>query len=153
MRYSSDFRHISLYGDTASGIAPVICYESVFGEFLNEYIHKGAGAIAVITNDGWWGNTPGYKQHLVYGRLRAIETGRWIMRSANTGISCFINNRGDIIKPTNWWEPAVIKHTIPSTIDSTFYVDHGDYIGKTAVLAFGLFLLLVISKRIFRKFS
>ncbi len=93
-------------------IAPVICYESVYGEYMTDYIKNGANFIFVITNDGWWGNTPGYKQHLSFSRLRAIETRRSIARSANTGISCFINQRGDLIKPTSWWKKDAIKSTI-----------------------------------------
>ena len=88
-------------------IAPVICYESVFGEYVTQYVKKGAGLIFIITNDGWWRNTPGYKQHFSFARLRAIETRRSIARAANTGISCFINQRGDVVQPTSWWEKVV----------------------------------------------
>src|SRR5207247_2436074 len=77
-------------------IAPAICYESIYGDFLSAYIRNGAEFIAVITNDGWWGDTPGYIQHENYARLAAIEFRRDIARSANTGISCFINQKGDI---------------------------------------------------------
>ncbi len=77
-------------------VAPVICYESVFGGYVAKYVQKGAGLIFIITNDGWWKNTPGYKQHFSFARLRAIETRRSIARAANTGISCFINQRGDV---------------------------------------------------------
>ena len=66
-------------------VAPVICYESIFGEYVGEYIRNGAALIFIITNDGWWRDTPGYKQHLIYGGLRAIETRRSIARSANFG--------------------------------------------------------------------
>src|SRR6185369_4078561 len=76
-------------------IAPAICYESIYGGFMSGYIRNGAELIFVITNDGWWGNTPGYRQHKDYGRLLAIEFRKSIARSANTGISCFINQRGD----------------------------------------------------------
>jgi apolipoprotein N-acyltransferase len=83
------------------GVGPVICFESIYGDFIRGYIHKGADFLAIITNDGWWGNTPGHKQHLAYASLRAIETRRSIARSANTGISGFINQRGDLLYPTN----------------------------------------------------
>ena len=74
--------------------APIICYESIFGDYITEYVRKGANILTIITNDGWWGNTPGYKQHMNYARLRAIETRKWVARSANTGISCFIDPVG-----------------------------------------------------------
>jgi len=69
-------------------IAPIICYESVFGEFVTDYVKKGAQALFIITNDGWWKNTNGYKQHLYFASLRAIETRRQVVRAANTGVSC-----------------------------------------------------------------
>jgi apolipoprotein N-acyltransferase len=123
-------------------VAPAICYESVFGEFMGAYIRNGARLIFIITNDGWWGDTPGYQQHLVYGRLRAIETRRCIARSANTGISCFINEKGDIQQATSWWQSAVISANLSMNTNLTFYVKHGDYIGRMSVWCLGALLLL-----------
>lgn len=132
--------------DHSTVVAPVVCYESIYGEYVSEYIRNGANFIAIITNDGWWGDTPGYKQHLKYGRLRAIETRRWIARSANTGISCFINPRGEIQQATKWWEPAVISQRIQINNATTFYTKHGDYIARAALcisIALLLFSLLL----------
>jgi apolipoprotein N-acyltransferase len=126
-------------------IAPVICYESVYGEFLNRFIQNGANVIFVITNDGWWGNTAGHRQHMLFSVIRAIETRRSIARSANTGISCFINQRGDISQRTAYWVPAVIREKINTNDKITFYVKYGDYIGRIFILVAGLFLLLTIS--------
>ena len=92
-------------------VATIICYESVYGEFVTEFVKKGAELIFIITNDGWWGNTPGHKQHFIYSKLRAIETRRSIARSANTGISCFINQRGDVFQKTEYWKPAPSTQT------------------------------------------
>jgi len=111
-------------------IGTLICYESIYGEFVTDYLKKGANILLVITNDGWWGNTPGYKQHLTYSSLRAIETRRSFARSANTGISCFINQKGEILQATNWWEPAVIKGVINSNEEITYYVKHGNFISR-----------------------
>ena len=85
---------------TRFGVA--ICYESIYGEYFTEFIRNGAQLMFVITNDGWWGDTPGYRQHFSYARLRAIETRRSIARSANTGISGFINARGDVGETLGW---------------------------------------------------
>jgi apolipoprotein N-acyltransferase len=128
------------------GIAPVICFESIYGDFVTGYIHKGADFLAIITNDGWWGNTPGHKQHLAYASLRAIETRRSIARSANTGISGFINQRGDILYPTEYWVPDVVNATIRSNQGITFYVKHGDYLGRIASFIAPLLLLSVLVK-------
>jgi len=98
-------------------------------------VRKGAEFICIITNDGWWGNTEGYMQHCAYASLRAIETRRAIARSANTGISCFIDATGQRSQATDWWEPAVIKGKIKPDSILTFYVRFGDYIGWLALLA------------------
>lgn len=137
-------------------IAPAVCYESIYGEFMAEYVRNGANIIVVITNDGWWGNTAGYKQHENYARLRAIETRRWIVRSANTGISCFIDVHGNIINPQGWDKTASIKLSVPDSSNKslTFYTIHGDYIFRSAVwitiLLVILDLYMIIKQRFFR---
>lgn len=127
-------------------VASVICYESVYGEFVNRFINNGANVIFVITNDGWWGNTAGHRQHLLFSRLRAIETRRSVARSANTGISCFINQRGDISQATQYWVPATIKSVINLNDKVTFYVRYGDYIARVFLLVAALMFLLTISQ-------
>jgi apolipoprotein N-acyltransferase len=127
--------------------APVVCYESVYGEYVTEYVKNGADFISIITNDGWWGDTPGYKQHLKYGRLRAIETRRWIARSANTGISCFISPKGEIQQATNYWVPAVISQKIYLNKKMTFYTRFGDYIARAALcISIAMLLYALILK-------
>jgi apolipoprotein N-acyltransferase len=118
------------YSQSGIGAAPVICFDSIYGEWVAQSVHKGAQFIAIITNDGWWENTSGKDQHLDYAKLRAIETRRWVCRSANTGISAFINQRGDIVKQTKWWTRTAIKQDINLNSDLTFYTLYGDYIPK-----------------------
>lgn len=135
--------------DNAGRNLPVgcaVCYESVFGEYYTGYIRKGAKAMAIITNDAWWGDTPGCRQHLSYASLRAIETRRAIARCANTGISAIISPSGAITQPTPWWEPAVIKGHIPLRSDVTFFVSHGDITGRICNFVF-LLLLLALGVR------
>jgi apolipoprotein N-acyltransferase len=132
-------------------IGCAVCYESVYGEYCTDYIRKGARALAVITNDAWWGNTPGYRQHLSYSSLRAIETRRAIARCANTGISAIISPSGEINQPTPWWEPAVIKGNIPLQDDVTFYVAHGDITGRICTFLFLLLLAALGVQLITRK--
>jgi apolipoprotein N-acyltransferase len=122
-------------------IGTAVCYESIYGEFMSRYVHNGADLIAIITNDGWWGNTPGYRQHLNYARLRAIETRRWIVRSANTGVSCVIDPGGDIIDPQPWAREAAMKAPVPALGgQQTFYVRHGDWLSKLALVLTIFFL-------------
>ena len=127
--------------DEVIPVGCAVCYESVYGEYYTGYVKKGARAMAIITNDAWWGDTPGYKQHLSYASLRAIETRRAIARCANTGISAIISPSGEIIQPTPWWEPAVIKGEIPLRDDITFFVAHGDITGRICSFIFCLLLL------------
>jgi apolipoprotein N-acyltransferase len=123
-------------------IAPSICYESVYGEYMGGFIQKGAQLVFIITNDGWWQNSPGHRQHASYARLRAIEARRSVARSANTGISCFINQRGDVLQATPYWQTAAIKQTLNANSTLTFYTKHGDYI---ALLCTVLLLPLLIT--------
>jgi apolipoprotein N-acyltransferase len=113
-------------------ITPAVCYESIYGEFLSEFSRNGADLIAIITNDGWWGNTPGHLQHRDYARLRAIETSHWVVRSANTGISCVIDPHGRITQSLPWDTAGVIKTSVPPTPELTFYAQYGDCLSKLA---------------------
>lgn len=132
-------------------IGCAVCYESVYGEYYTDYIRKGAQAMTIITNDAWWGNTPGYRQHLSYASLRAIETRRAIARCANTGISAIISPSGEITQPTPWWEPAVIEGYIPLRDDITFFVEHGDIIGRVCSFIFCLLLLALAVRFVTRR--
>lgn len=124
-----------------------ICYESVYGEFCTDYIRKGARAMVIITNDAWWGDTPGYRQHLSYASLRAIELGRDIARCGNTGISAFINSRGDIVKAGPWWEACSLEGSVALRDGETFFVRYGDICGRICtMLAVLLFLALAVRK-------
>ena len=128
-----------------------VCYESIYGEYYTDYIRKGARAMTIITNDAWWGNTPGYRQHLSYASLRAIETRRAIARCANTGISAIISPSGKILKPTPWWEQASIRSYIPLRDDLTFFVTHGDITGRICSFLFCLLLLALVVRFITKR--
>ena len=137
--------------DSSIPIGCAVCYESVYGEYYTDYIRKGAKAMTIITNDAWWGNTPGYRQHLSYASLRAIETRRAIARCANTGISAIISPSGKIHQPTPWWEPAVIEGSIPLRNDITFFVSHGDITGRVCTFIFLLMLLALAVQSVTRR--
>lgn len=125
------------------GISPAICYESIYGDVNAEFVLNGAEILGVITNDGWWGDSPGYKQHISYSSLRAIETRKWVARCANTGISAFVSPEGEIVQNSEWWvEDALIAKVYPNQI-LTFYVKHGDYLGRLA--SFLSVLLLIFT--------
>ena len=117
-----------------------ICYESVYGNYCRGYIKAGARLLTVITNDAWWGDTPGYKQHLSYASLRAIETRRDIARCANTGISALIDQRGRIVAKTDWWQSDTLSGRVNLSDRQTFFVRFGDIPGRLAILVFLLLL-------------
>lgn len=146
---------ISLFHVKVDGMRPIpvgcaVCYESIYGEYYSGYIRKGAQAMTVITNDAWWGDTPGYVQHLSYSCLRAIETRRAIARCANTGISAIIGPSGKIIEKTQWWEPAVMTGSLPLSGQMTFFVTHGDIAGRVCTFVFCM-LLLALAVRLVLK--
>ncbi len=128
-----------------AGVA--ICYESIFGEYFTEYTRNGAEVALIITNDGWWKDTPGYKQHFSFARLRAIENRRSIGRSANTGISGFIDQRGDVVSRTGWDERVTRTGVVNGNRKLTFYVRYGDLIGRIALYTVLLCLLYYLAYR------
>ena len=131
------------FSSKTARVAPLICYESVYGSFTTNYINPfGAQVLFVLTNDGWWDNSLGHIQHMHFSRLRAIETRRYVVRSANTGISCFINSRGDILSQTQYDEAVALKGTIQLDDRITFYVRYKDLIARIALL---LTCILILS--------
>jgi apolipoprotein N-acyltransferase len=139
---TQDQREVFSSANDSVKVAPVICYESVFGDYVTDYVKMGAGLLFVITNDGWWGNTPGHRQHNSFSSIRAIETRRSVARSANTGVSSFINQRGDVLQKLDWWKRGVIVEKLNVNTKLTFFTKHGDYIGR---LAFFIGLFLIVS--------
>ena len=133
-------------------IGTAICYESVFGDFFREWALNGANVMSVITNDGWWKDTPGHKQHLNYARLRAIENRRSIARSANTGISAFINQRGDILQQAGWWKKGYLAGTLNLNEEKTIFTVHGDIIGRLSRFLAFLFLLMGFARKLGKKY-
>ena len=122
-------------------IGAPICYESIFGELFSNFVKNGAQLMCVITNDAWWGNTPGHKQHFEMCALRAIESRRYIMRAANTGISAFFDPLGNAYQKTKYETQTAIAQTVYLNDKMTFYTKHGDYLARIMVGVAGLALL------------
>ncbi|WP_108807586.1 apolipoprotein N-acyltransferase [Aquimarina spinulae] len=134
------------------GVGTLICYESIYGEFATGYIRNNASFLAIITNDAWWGNTQGHRQHLSYARLRAIETRRSIARSANTGISAIINQTGNIVAKLDYEKQGALKGTLVTNDKITFYAKAGNYLARVAIfLSIFIFLFSVTRRK--RKMS
>ena len=149
---SQEYRDAFVSPIDSTRVGPVICWESVFGEYVTDYVSDaGANFIFIITNDGWWKNTAGYRQHNSFARLRAIENRRSVARSANTGISSLIDQRGVELARIGWWERSGIRGTLNKNDKLTFYVKHGDYLGRIAVLLTVILLLYSFVSRYIKK--
>jgi apolipoprotein N-acyltransferase len=149
---TQEFRETFASPQDGTRVGPVICWESVFGEYVSDYVgDAGANFLFIITNDGWWNDTPGHKQHNSFARLRAIETRRSVARSANTGISSLIDQRGVELARIGWWKRSGLRGTLNKNDTITFYVKHGDYLGRIAVLLTVILLLYSFVSRYIRK--
>ncbi|MBQ7253513.1 MAG: apolipoprotein N-acyltransferase [Bacteroidales bacterium] len=146
---SDDVHNLTSKEGTDVGV--MICYESIYGEYYRRTANYGAQFTAVITNDGWWGDTPGYRQHFRFAKLRAIETRRDVVHVANTGISGFINQRGDVIQRTGWWEPVAIRNTVNLNNKKTCYTEYGDVTGRLCSFMFLLLLIALLARRLTSK--
>ena len=144
MKTTQENREVLWLNDSL-GTAPIICYESVYGEYVTGYVQNEADFLSIITNDAWWGDTQGHQQHLSYAKLRAVETRRYVARSANTGISAIINSYGDIVDKLGYEKQGTITGKIGLNSDKTFYVKYGDYLARIAqFLALFIFLFSVV---------
>lgn len=133
-------------------VAPLVCYESIFGEFVSEFVKNGANFISVSTNDSWWGNTQGHKQFLEYAKLRAIENRRDVVRAANSGISAFINQRGDVVKSLPYDKKGFLRGEVHLNSELTPYTKSGDVVGRIALILVGImtafyFMSLILKKK------
>lgn len=129
-------------------LAPLICYESVYGEFTAEYVQNGANFLAIMTNDSWWGVSEGHRQLLSYARLRAIETRREIARSANSGISAHINSRGDIVSDTFYGDQTTLSAQVTLLEEITFYTRTGDLLSRISLFVLGFLIFYTLISKI-----
>lgn len=126
-------------------MATMICYESVYGEYSTKYVTEGgAMALGIMTIDGWWDQTAGHLQHMYLGAIRAIELRKDIARSAITGISGFIDQRGVVWKRSNYEEAVAMREEILFNRERTFYMQWGDMIGRLSVFFMGLSLVYAL---------
>ena len=127
---------LSIFFDGTSSVCPLICFEQDFGRHASK--GNSGNFLAIGTNDGWWNNSNGHRQHFEFARLRAIENRKWVARAANTGISGFIDPEGNVIgNLLNWDEKGAITQEISLQKTSTFYAQWGDVL----VVALGMVLL------------
>jgi apolipoprotein N-acyltransferase len=126
-------------------LAPLICFESAYGAYTSQRVEDYAGFIVLITNDGWWSSPGGYRQHLAYARLRAIESRRYVVRAANTGVSAIIDPNGKIVKQMGYDTIGAFTANISVMHKLTFYSVYGDFIGIISlIISFNILLYVAI---------
>ena len=139
----------TLFSNDGVMIGPAICYEGLYGGYFLGFARQGAEVMALISNDGWWGNTPGHKRLFDFCRLRAIETRRAIARSANTGISGFISPTGKTIgERLTWEEEGVLTAEVELRSEKTIYTLYGDWIARIASYVAVLAIMYYVAYRI-----
>lgn len=139
------------FAHAGTKVGPAICYEGLYGDFFGDFARNGAQAMFIISNDGWWGDTPGYRHLFSISRLRAVEHRRAIARAANTGISGFIDPRGDVAETLGWDRRGVLTDTLRLNASETFYTRYGDYLGRIAQYVMLLCLLYYVAYRVRKK--
>ena len=123
----------------------------MYGELVGNFVKNGADVLCVITNDSWWDNSPGHRQHFEMSRLRAVETRRYVLRAANGGFSGVIDPLGRVLEKTNYDERTAIKTTVYAKSGETFYVKHGDYLARIAVIFAALGFLWTVLQPFLRR--
>jgi apolipoprotein N-acyltransferase len=138
-----------------SKFSTLICFESVFSDYVREASKNGAEFLIIITNDGWFGDSFGPIQHERFAVLRAIENRKWIIRAAQTGISCFIDPLGNIYDEIPINSEGISAKEIITNSEVTFYSYQGDIIGKagyyTYFLTFFAGIIIYVTKRKYAK--
>lgn len=131
----------------------LVCYESLYPDFVSAFVNKGAEFITIVTNDSWYGKLSGPFQHKEIAVLRAVENRRSVLRSANGGISCFINSIGRTIKETEMFATTFIVADISISTEKTFYSENPLIIpvlsSVISIWVTGLFVLFRLKKKLF----
>ena len=114
-------------------VAPLICFEDTIGELTRQFVLKGANLLANVTNDGWFLHSAGSQQHLANAVFRCVETRRPMVRAANTGVTCFVNEFGRVTQllqdeTGGTFTEGVLagEVNVPTERDLTFYTRHGE---------------------------
>lgn len=143
--------HGTVFTHDGVQVGPAICYEGLYGDFFGDFVRRGAQAMFIISNDGWWGDTPGYRHLFSISRLRAVEHRRAIARAANTGMSGFIDARGDVHQTLGWEQRGVLTDDLALHSEQTLYTRYGDYLGRIAEYVMLLSILYYVAYRVKKK--
>jgi apolipoprotein N-acyltransferase len=124
-----------------------ICFEGIFPGLIRQFCRRGAEMIAIVTNDGWFGKTPGPYQHCELMVMRAVENGVPLVRAANNGISLVSDPYGRILSQTGLFVEATLIQDVPRPAGATFYRRFGDVFSILCLLTIGVLILVRVALR------
>ncbi len=129
----------------------IICYESIFPDLVRQFVDRGAEMLVLITNDGWFGESSAPFQHLRMGVVRAVENRRYMVRTANTGISAIIDPYGRIEQPTKLGQRTVVDGKAYFRSERTFYTRYGDVFAYLNAVAAVIVLVAALRRKNVRR--
>jgi apolipoprotein N-acyltransferase len=119
-----------------------ICYESIFPDEIRQLAANGAQVFVNLSNDGWYGDSGAYAQHLKQARMRAVENDRWLLRDTNTGVTAVIDPYGRVVSSIPRKVRAALDANYALTDVTTFYTRYGDWFAYLcAIISVGGLLL------------
>ena len=125
-----------------------ICYESIFPDEVRQFADQGAQVFVNISNDGWYGDSGAYAQHLNQTRMRAIENNRWLLSATDTGVTASIDPWGRVVARVPRKERTTLVAPYALTSDTTFYTRHGDWFAYgCAIISIGALLTRFASSK------
>lgn len=141
---------ITLFAHPKGAFTVLICFESVFPDFVRRSVDRGASFLIIITNDSWFGHTAGPFQHAQHSILRAVENRMAIARCATSGVSLFIDPYGRTSQATDIYTQAFVVGDIPTkNSGKTFYTRHGDLFAQLITgISFLLGLIAIRAQRV-----
>jgi apolipoprotein N-acyltransferase len=141
-----------------TAVAPLICFEDTVGELTRQFVNRGADLLVNVTNDGWFLHTAGSHQHLANSIFRCIETRRPMVRAANTGVTCFVNEFGRVTQilrddTGNSFTEGVLTGdvNVPQDRQLTFYTRHGELFAQLCAASTTLAVIVVFIGRRFAR--
>lgn len=123
-------------------IGVFICYESIFPDEVRQFAAQGAQVLVNISNDGWYGDSGAYAQHLKQARMRAVENARWLLRDTNTGVTASIDPFGRIVASVPRKARTALQAPYALSSNTTFYTRHGDWFAYLCAIICVVALLL-----------
>jgi len=133
--------HTPLQAD-GSRLGVFICYESIFPDEVRQLAASGAQVFVNVSNDGWYGDSGAYAQHLKQARMRAVENERWLLRDTNTGVTAAIDPYGRVVAAAPRKIRTALEAPYALADGTTFYTRHGDWFAYLCAIISGVALLL-----------